>query len=234
MQKYVSVLCLMLSLSAIGSTFVPISIKKQVKESDAIVYGKVINSESIPDAGGVVTRVFIRTDKWLGLEVSNNHIEVLYPGGTLENIATSVAGTPTFREGEQVVIFLSQDKKGRYWGRNLGLGKYSEKNFGDGKILVNEIFPSHPKMGQIPSRYFFNLVPKLKAKEFTVRSKDKYEIQELRSRSRIKAEKKYGRSVAGVSNRKEEESRNTISIFWLLVILGLMGGFSVLKNKRNS
>lgn len=234
MLNYVSVLCLMLSLSAFSSTFVPVSMKKQIRESDAFVYGKVINISSIPDANSVVTKVFIRADKWMGLELPNNHLEVYYPGGKLDDIAVKVEGTPSFKEGEKVLVFLGKDQEGRYWGRNLGVGKYSEKTYGNGKIFINEIFPNHPKMGQIPSNYFFNLARKVKAKDFIERSKDKYEIQEIRNRSRLNIEKKYGRSVASVKNQNENDSHNKISSFWLLVILAVMGAFSVLKNKRKS
>ena len=234
MQKYVSIICLILSISAFGSTFVPVSAKNQLKESDAIVYGNVIDISYILTGKGVVTKVFLKLDKWIGVEPDNYHLEVYYPGGELDEIATKVEGSPIFTPGEQVVLFLAKDKEDKYWGKNLGLGKYSEKNLGSGKILVNELFPYHPKIGQIPSKYFFGLAQKVKSQNFQVRSKDKYEIHQLKEVTRLNTNKKRGRSIATAIEKESNESRNEISTLWLLIILGLMGGASMLRNRRKS
>lgn len=238
MQKYIFVFILVFTFSAFSSTFVPIPFKKQIKESDAIIYGQVVNTSSVSIGAGVATKVFIRLDKWIGAEVSNNHIEVFYPGGEIGNKATTVAGTPKFRVGERVALFLGKDKEGKYWGKNLGLGKYSEQKFGNGKVLINEMFPKHPEIGQKPLKYFLNIVQKVKSQKFITREKDKYEIQQMKHHSRMglksSVKKVYGRSIASVTPMKKNESSSEISIFWLLVILGLMGGLSSFRNKRKS
>jgi hypothetical protein len=222
------------STLAFGSTFVPVSIKKQIKEADGLVYGKVINSSAVAiEHGEIATKVFLRLDKWIDVEPSNNHLEVYYPGGVLGDRATRVEGTPTFKLGEDVVLFIGKDQKGRSWVRNLGVGKYSEKSIGKKKILVNQMYPFHPQMGQMPSSYFFQLAERVKNKKFKERFKDKYEIQQAKKKRTVSASLGVGRAVASTGSNVPAEKESNFSVFWLLTILGLMGGVAAFKNKRH-
>jgi hypothetical protein len=57
---------------------------------------------------------------------SDQTITIRQIGGTVDNIASIVPGTPTFRKGEEVVVFLSaKDGKGYPWVVGFQQGKYT-------------------------------------------------------------------------------------------------------------
>lgn len=210
----------------LGTTFVPISIKVQIKEADSIVYGEVVMQDSeIVDDGMIATKYVIKLEKWLGMgklqELPEKEIAIYTPGGTFGDRTFEVPGTATMSLGEKVVLFLGKDNKDRYWIRNLGLGKYSAKKVGNSTILVNQVFPFHPKMGQFKLSYFLDLAQRIKEEKFEVRFKDKYEIQAMKQ-VKVNNIKKKGRSLASIE--EENDTANKANPFWLVLLLGVLGG----------
>lgn len=231
MGNYMLVFVLLFAFGPVfGTTFLPIPIKNQIVESHGVVKGEVvsINSEE-DDNGRIVTRLFLRADKWIGVVPKENHLEIYYPGGQIGDKVQLVHGSPKFEEGEKVVLLLKESNS-NLWVQNLALGKFMIKKYGKVDVLINSVFPNHPKVGQIPLATFYDLVKNIKHKQFKERFKDKYELQT--EKYAYKNLGKKGRSVASIAEAKEIEEQFNIS--WLLALLGIMGGiFTFLRRKKD-
>ncbi|MGH7681529.1 MAG: hypothetical protein ACRENN_06035 [Candidatus Eiseniibacteriota bacterium] len=72
---------------------------------------------------------------------SEKQITIRQLGGTVGNLTSYVPGMPTFRAGEEVVLFLSQrDRAGYPWVMGLQQGKYSVVTGDNGlKSVRNEL-----------------------------------------------------------------------------------------------
>ena len=111
MRNYIFlVLAIVFSTSVFGTTYLPVPIKKQIVESSGIVQGEVVTTSSEEDdSGAIVTKVFLRVDKWIGVHPQDEHIEVFYPGGQVGDRVQTVHGAPTFKSGEKVVLMLKNN-----------------------------------------------------------------------------------------------------------------------------
>lgn len=215
---------------AFGTTFIPVPIKKQVLESSGIVKGAVVTVNAEEDEKGrIITRVFLRADKWIGVKPISNHLEIFYPGGQLGDRVQLVHGTPKFNEGEKVVLLLKENNE-KLWIQNLALGKFMIKKYGTLDVLINSVFPNNPKVGQIPLSSFYELATNIKKKEFKERFKDKYELQ--KKKYAYQNIGKSGRSIAFVG--KVEEAEEHFNISWLIALFGLLGGvFTFIRRKQD-
>lgn len=229
--KLLSFLLVLFSTSAIATSFAPVTIKKQISEANGIIVGEAIsvNSERELD-GRIYTRVFIKADKWLGANVENDHIEVYYPGGKVGDEVYKIMGAPEFIVGEKVVL-LTKKKQDKNYVLNLGLGKFSIKNLGRTQLMVNQIFPNLPEVGQMKLDNFFELAQDLKGKKFSERFKNKYELN-IEKQTTMRSSS-LSRSIASVESAKEKE-RNKLPDYWLVIILGVCGvGYSLFRKKSN-
>lgn len=224
----VFLIVIMASTYSFGTTYVPVSIKKQIVESDAIVKGEVISTNSEEaENGRFVTNVFIRADKWIGVNPSDNHLNVYIPGGQVGDVVQTVHGAPKFKTGEKVVLML-KEKNESHWVQNLAMGKFMIKRYGHSEVIINSVFPNLPKVGQMPLDNFYELVSSIKNKKFKERFKDKYEIEAQKATYAPSVNR--GRAIASVKEEREEK----LSIGWLLVLLGIMGGaFTFIRRKQN-
>lgn len=229
MRNYIILLALTLSIpQAFGTTFLPVPIKKQIVESYGIVKGEVVavNSEE-DEKGRIVTKLFLRADKWIGVQPKDNHLEILYPGGQLGDRVQLVHGSPKFKSGEKVVLFLKKNNES-LWVQNLALGKFMIRKYGTSDVLINSVFPNHSKVGQIPLASFYDLASSIKKKEFKERFKDKYELQTEKY-----AYQNIGKSTRAIASvGKIEEAEEQISISWLIALLGIIGGVFTFVRRR--
>lgn len=230
MFRYSIVMYLLLVCQANATTFVPISIKKQIKKSGAIVQGEVLGLESIDRDGLIYTQVNLHLERWIGVEVKNNHISVFYPGGELGGVRQVVHGAPKLNLGEKVVLMLTLNKD-EMWVNNLGLGKFSIKRVGKKEIIVNQIFPDHPDVGQMELGKFVKLSEWVKKQEFQKRFKDKYEINHEKTVNFNKNHFSNGRNTASLSYESDREN-SEIPIYWLVILLGVSGVIFKLTRNR--
>jgi hypothetical protein len=230
MTKYL-ILFVFVTIQVSATTFVPLSIKKQISDSSGVLVGEVINSEAIETKDGqILTKVFLRANKWIGINPDHYHAEVFFPGGTVGDKSLRVDGVPKFTMGEQVVLML-KNHEGKNYLMNLGLGKFSIKKFGSTKILVNSIFPKEPKVGQMPLETFYKLAKRIKGQKFQSRFKDKYELH-VESESRKIKINKQGRKIASVESRiTQEESK--VSTIWILLMFAFFGAVFTILKKQN-
>ena len=223
---------LMLSLFSLkisATTFEPITIKTHIKESDALISGEVSSIENINKDGLISRKISIDLDKWVGFEVESNNVDIYAPGGEIDGTKFHVTGAPKFTIGEKVVVFINLIKD-EFWVSNLGLGKYSVKRIGKRKIIVNQIFPGKPGVGQMDLQKFFELSEWVRKQKFTVRFKNKYEIHHEKVVSQYK---KMGRGIASIeSSDSANKSEEKIPAYWLVIILGVLGvGFQVIRKR---
>lgn len=232
MAKSLFLLLFLASFSnAYSTTFVPISIKKQIKQSDGVVEGEVISVESEQQDSGIVSKVTLLPNKWIGLVPKDSFVEVYFPGGALGENVQEIKGAPKFEIGERVVLFTKRHKE-RDWVNNLGLGKFSLKTLGKRKVIVNQIFPAHPQVGQMRMDKFYDLSEWVKKEKFKERFKDKYELN-LEKEAHVRFKRNSGgRSIASVD--ETEEVSNKLPASGLVVIFAILGIiFGILRKKRS-
>lgn len=227
--SWIFLIVLIVNSVCYATTFVPISIKQQVMESESIVKGVVVSEtyEEHPTFG-VVTGVKIKADRHLGFETGvGEDIQVFYPGGKLAGQGVLIPGSPKFKAGEKVVVFL-KNQHAKSWVNNLGVGKFSIKNIGTEEIIVNQIFPEHPEAGHMPLKRFYSLVEKIKKQPFKERLKDRFEVEQ----EKLVLHKRQARSPASFT--KPKEANDKIPAYWLVIILGFLGvAISTMRNKKS-
>jgi hypothetical protein len=80
-----------------------------VQLSSDVLVGVVSQSECYWDGGRIMTRHVLETsDVWRGTERASGPVYFVTLGGRVGEIAQRVSGAPTFRLGEEVVLFLAR------------------------------------------------------------------------------------------------------------------------------
>lgn len=229
MRKHLALLLIFASQAGFATTFKPVSVKIQIKESQGIIEGVVERIEFLDgEDGRIETKVVIFTNKWIGVTPQEeSYTEVFYPGGRIGDKEYKVEGAPKLNVGENVVLFTRTHNKKNYI-QNLGLGKFSIKKYGNKKIMVNQIFPSYPNVGQMGLKQFYGLAEWVKKEKFKERFKDKFEVEQERKAVMSKRKKLATRSIASVI----PEESNKKSIVWLILVLGLLGIVSQFLRKK--
>lgn len=101
-----------------------ISLDRMTKESQLIVYGKVISQYSIWEDKSIYTYTTIEIYDVLKGNYKSNKVVVKQMGGTVGYISQVVDGTPKLELGKEVILFL-RDWKGAYWIHSIVLGHYN-------------------------------------------------------------------------------------------------------------
>ena len=115
-------------------------IKELAREADVVAVGRVISLKSEWDEGKtrIITRVSLAVDEYLkeGNERSRT-ITIVTLGGEVGEVGELYTHVPTFRQSEQVAVFLRKDAKGDYRVSGGTQGKYSiERNPDSGRQEV--------------------------------------------------------------------------------------------------
>lgn len=224
------ILSFTIMLPAIASTFVPLTMKSQIKESDGIVIGEVLSTESIEENDKILSRVTLKLKNWINVEPQDYEVELYFPGGTVQNRTVKVSGSPKFVLGEEVMVFTKAIKN-KMWVQNLGLGKFKIQKVGSSKVLINQIFPNHPLVGQMTLNKFLKLSEKVKKKNFTNRW---LHIDEVEKDNKVVGRQlKNTRAISSieeVENTKEHVKNTT----WLLLFMASLFVIYLFIRKRSS
>jgi len=122
----------------------PLSIEDLSTRSSVVVIGRVISVAS--DWNSTRTMIFTRIE--LGVEeplkgsVQNGRLSFYQAGGQVGDIASEVAGSPVFAEGERLLLFLSSGGDGRLGVVGLFQGKFSiERDSPSGQNMATRRIP---------------------------------------------------------------------------------------------
>lgn len=141
------------SATTIGS---PPSLRELTRAADVIVIGEVALTESEWNASRTIihTRIDVRIEEALKGSVQGERLSFFQIGGQVGEIAASVGGTPSFTQGERVLLFLS-----RRADKSLGIsgifhGKFTIETMeaSDDKAVVRR----EPDSRRILDRYTLN------------------------------------------------------------------------------
>ena len=123
----IAALALFTASYAVATTVQKMSLRDLAKKSDAIVLARVEDETARYDANKeIYTYITLRVLEPVKGPKKDEVITIRQIGGTVDNIASIVSGTPTFRKGEEVVVFLSgKDAAGYPWVMGLQQGKYT-------------------------------------------------------------------------------------------------------------
>ena len=127
---------------AFATTVQKFSLKDLTKNSASIVRAKVEDAVSSWDAGRkeIYTYYTLKVLQPVKGSKGGETITLRQIGGTVGNIASIVPGMPSFRKGEEVVLFLTQkDSAGFPWVLGLQQGKYSVVDENGVKMVRNDL-----------------------------------------------------------------------------------------------
>jgi hypothetical protein len=138
---------------ASATTVQKFTVSDLAKKSESIVLARVEDETARMDEGTkeIYTYVTLRVVEGVKGSKKNDNaknpkggeelITIRQLGGTVGNLISVVPGMPTFRKGEEVVVFLSaKDRAGYPWVMGLQQGKYSVTTGEDGfKQVRNEM-----------------------------------------------------------------------------------------------
>jgi hypothetical protein len=145
----IAALALLTASYAAATTVQKMSLRDLAKKSDAIVLARVEDETARYDANKeIYTYITVRVLDPVKGPKKDELITIRQLGGTVDKIASIVPGMPTFKKGEEVVLFLTgKDGAGYPWVMGLQQGKYSVtadekgekhvRNEIDGLVLVS-------------------------------------------------------------------------------------------------
>ena len=153
-----------ISLSVSAADLFPIPLDKHIKDSDVILDG-VFESEFKLESNSENYEASFKLIRAIGLsqqELQNNYlIKIKYSQAKDES-----GEFVDFQKKERVVLFLKKDK-GDLKLLNNALSKYSVVRRGREWIMVSEVFPFHPVVGQVRVSDFVKLAENKSLQAFT-------------------------------------------------------------------
>jgi len=147
--RYVGAAMVLAVAAPAGATvLVPMSLEDLTNSSAAVVVANVEEVSSLEEAGGgISTRVRLGVDQALKGKIDVSALVLTELGGQTAEHLQVVFGTPQYRVGEQVVVFVDVGPQGKLRTNHLALGKYtvepgpngsswSRQRFGDGTQVM--------------------------------------------------------------------------------------------------
>ncbi len=135
---FASLFLLLPTRAPLALTVEKASLEKLVRDSHLIVTGKVVSSRSVWEGRNIFTYIRIRVSERLKGEHVGGEVTVKQLGGTVGTVSEIVDGSPTFRVGEEVILFLVAWKDA-YWVHSIVLGKFSILEEEDERYAMNDL-----------------------------------------------------------------------------------------------
>ncbi len=136
-----AVLALGLAQAASATTVQKLTLQELTKKATSIVVGKVVDATSSWDAAKkeIYTFYTVSVSQPVKGSKAGETITIRQLGGAVGNIASVVPGMPSFKKGEEVVLFLTQEDAAGYpWVMGLQQGKYSVVDQNGAKVVRND------------------------------------------------------------------------------------------------
>jgi hypothetical protein len=113
------------SLECMFGQVLKIELEELTRTSHSIIKGKVTNIFSSFDENGKDINTIVEFSVMKNIKGSNNISEqVIIPGGIVGNVGIVVTHTPKFYIGEEAIVFIANDYKGRKTIRGWNQGNY--------------------------------------------------------------------------------------------------------------
>lgn len=240
---YLSAFLFLFSGFLLATTFVPLTLDKQV-ESASMGAEVILESQHSfqNDFGHIVTEYSFRVVQGYNLNnelLNNKKIIFQLPGGSYNGLATVVDGSPSFEIGKKIFILLKEVKNKIYLS-NFTLGKFNIEKYKGEEFFINEVFPKTPNVGRIKKssmiklmqdKWNFSIVENKKESVPVVEVK---EHQDKNPPNKITKEdpKREVASIDDIESAKEgQESLKYLII--CLAVLGIFVSFLLLRLDKN-
>jgi hypothetical protein len=108
---------------AAGSLVQALDLAELTAQAERIVVAQVVSAESAWDSShrNIHTRIEIKVEEtWKGSVAPGQHLAIVQPGGTVDDIEMRVHGMPSFASGEKAVLFLAGQGTSRVVGMSQG------------------------------------------------------------------------------------------------------------------
>jgi hypothetical protein len=139
----IAAVALAVAQAAFATSVLKLTLQELTKKSDSIVMARVDDAVSSWDAAHkeIYTYITLNVLQPVKGNKGGTTITLRQLGGTVGNIASVVPGMPSFRKGEEVVVFLTQkDAAGYPWVMGLQQGKYTVTTGKNGvKMVRNDL-----------------------------------------------------------------------------------------------
>src|SRR6266850_5553922 len=138
----IAALALVGAQAALATSVLKFSLQELTKKSDSIVMARVDDAVSSWDAAHKEIYTFYTLSVLQPVKGNKGTttITLRQLGGTVDNVASIVPGMPSFKKGEEVVLFLTQkDAAGYPWVMGLQQGKYSVVEQAGVKLVRNDL-----------------------------------------------------------------------------------------------
>lgn len=126
--------------TVLGATLQPKTLEQLIRGADLILRGQVQAVTPGPQKEGAprTTVVISVQEQWKGTRLST--LRLVLPRGTEGGITQDVPGLPTFRVGEEVILFLVREARGQYHVLGGKQGKFAIKpDPRSGKPVVEDL-----------------------------------------------------------------------------------------------
>lgn len=121
-------------------------------DADLILTGKVAKQESgwTQDKSRIITYTTIKADEFLKGNSNQNSVVVVHPGGEVDGVGELYTHMPTFKNDEEVLLFLVKDKKSTNYNVLYGEeGKVALMNSPSGEKVTASNIPVNTLKVQI-------------------------------------------------------------------------------------
>src|SRR5688572_17921607 len=127
MRLRAAIAALFLIVPAVHATTIVLPSDDQlINKSPLIVTGKVIDSTPVDHNGSIYTVTRVAVEQALKGQAAST-IEIREVGGRIGDRFNVVFGSPEYKAGEQVLLFLWPTGRGDYQTRDLFVGKFSQR-----------------------------------------------------------------------------------------------------------
>lgn len=222
-----------------ATTFIPVSVVNQLKESQAVVHGTYKGQVyKKTEDEGVITVSYFSVIQMAGIKhnemINRNELAVTYPGGVWQHLIYSVHGAPKFKEGDEVVLLLNKSGQGLRL-HNLSLGKYNVVSKEGVSKIVSSVFPGHPLYGEMTMDKFDNLVFQEIGERMRPLTEDKkVVVDDSKNTKRYWVKKKnISRAISSEPEVKSELETSSGFFLWPIFVLGLLAIAAAILVKRN-
>src|SRR5687767_10817736 len=123
--------------SVYGATFVVPRDHDLVRRAEAIVVGSAVESTARLNAsGGIETVTRFAVDEAIKGELAGQIIDIVEPGGVLDDRATIIPGVPQFQKGRRALLLLTRTGDHQWSVTEIALGKFSFQRGRRGEMLL--------------------------------------------------------------------------------------------------